>query len=117
LEQILPATFLHTLRAEVLMHKPRHLQALALRIERAEHSPLKDSKKAKRLQPRSTVCSSSFILTPLPSLPVLQEEYRELLEEFRVSLFAPELGTSQPVSEQRLEQKWGQIEEICRQVE
>jgi len=118
LEQILPATFLRTLRAETLTHKPRHLQALALRIERAEHSPLKDSKKAKRLQAQlNRLQQLVHFNTPSPPCQVLQDEYRELLEEFRVSLFAPELGTSQPVSEQRLEQKWRQVEEICRRVE
>ncbi len=30
------------------------------------------------------------------------EEFRWLLEEFRVSIFAQELGTAQPVSEKRL---------------
>jgi ATP-dependent helicase HrpA len=50
-------------------------------------------------------------------MPEKISKARELLDEFRVSLFAPELGTSQPVSEQRLEQKWRQVEEICRRVE
>jgi len=33
-------------------------------------------------------------------------EYRWLLEELRVSLFAQQLGTSRPVSPKRLEQAW-----------
>ena len=54
-----------------------------------------------------------------PTLPcrVCQQEYLELLEEFRISIFAPELGTAQPVSEQRLLQKWQEVENICRRVE
>jgi ATP-dependent helicase HrpA len=33
-------------------------------------------------------------------------EYRWLLEEYRVSLFAQALGTVRPVSAKRLEQAW-----------
>ena len=36
-------------------------------------------------------------------------ELRWLLEELRVSLFAQELRTPQPVSVKRLEKVWGQI--------
>jgi len=118
LAQIMPVDFLQTLRAEQLLHKPRYLQALALRIERAEHSPLKDSKKAERLAtPLGQL--QQFTHFNNPSLPcrLCQQEYRELLEEFRVSIFAPELGTAQPVSEQRLLQKWQEIENVCRSVE
>jgi ATP-dependent helicase HrpA len=34
-----------------------------------------------------------------------------------VSIFAPELGTAQPVSEQRLAQQWQEVENCCRSVE
>ena len=39
--------------------------------------------------------------------PALQ--YRWMLEEFRVSLFAQHLGTRQAVSEKRLQQQWGEV--------
>ncbi len=38
------------------------------------------------------------------------DEYRWLLEELRVSLFAQELRTPQPVSAKRLVKAWEQIE-------
>jgi ATP-dependent helicase HrpA len=37
------------------------------------------------------------------------EEFRWLLEELRVSLFAQELRTPQPVSVKRLEKAWEQV--------
>ncbi|MCI5148347.1 MAG: DUF3418 domain-containing protein, partial [Candidatus Electrothrix sp. MAN1_4] len=43
--------------------------------------------------------------------------YRSMVEEFRVSVFAPEIGTALPVSEKRLKQQWQQVEESCRRVE
>jgi ATP-dependent helicase HrpA len=36
-------------------------------------------------------------------------EFRWLLEELRVSFFAQELRTPQPVSVKRLEKAWGQL--------
>ena len=38
------------------------------------------------------------------------DEYRWLLEELRVSLFAQELRTPQPVSTKRLDKAWAQLE-------
>jgi ATP-dependent helicase HrpA len=43
---------------------------------------------------------------PGPPWPGSVVEYRWLLEEFRVSLFAQQLGTARPVSAKRLEQAW-----------
>jgi ATP-dependent helicase HrpA len=118
LEQIVPVQFLQTLNAEQLQHKPRYLQALALRIERAEHSPLKDKKKAEQLlTPVARVRQMTHFNNPTIACLNCQQEYLELLEEFRVSLFAPELGTAKPVSEKRLLQKWKEVENICRRVE
>ena len=37
------------------------------------------------------------------------DEYRWLMEEFRVSLFAQQLGTHAKVSAQRLKQAWPKI--------
>ncbi|MDD2464738.1 MAG: ATP-dependent RNA helicase HrpA [Desulfobulbus sp.] len=118
LEQIVPTHFLCTLRPEELKHKPRYLQALSLRIERAEHAPLKDDKKAERLaKPLARLQQMAHFKRPTQPCHICQQEYLELLEEFRVSIFAPELGTAQPVSEQRLLQKWQEVENICRRVE
>jgi ATP-dependent helicase HrpA len=35
--------------------------------------------------------------------------FRWMLEEFRVSLFAQQLGTALPVSTQRLERQWARV--------
>ena len=36
-------------------------------------------------------------------------EYRWMVEEFRISLFAQELGTAKPVSAQRLDKVWEEV--------
>jgi len=40
-------------------------------------------------------------------------EYRWLLEELRLSLFAQELKTIQPISVKRLDKLWLEINEKC----
>jgi len=57
-------------------------------------SPAKDAEKSKQLTPFSGWQKQ---------VPAAQREaFRWLLEEFRISLFAQELGTAQPVSAPRL---------------
>ncbi len=77
-----------------LTHLPRYLRAVAVRAERAAVSPAKDAEKARALAPFADW------ETRVP--PPQRGEFRWLLEEFRVSIFAQELGTAQPVSVQRL---------------
>ncbi len=77
-----------------LAHVPRFLRAVAVRAERAVLNPAKDAEKAAALVP------FAGWETRVP--PAQRETFRWLLEEFRVSIFAQELGTAQPVSAQRL---------------
>ena len=66
-----------------------------MRAERAALQPAKDREKAARLTPW---------IEALPEVPAANREaYRWMLEEFRVSLFAQELGTSITASPARLE--------------
>jgi ATP-dependent helicase HrpA len=57
-------------------------------------NPAKDAEKAKQL--------GAFVGWEKQVPEASKESFRWLLEEFRVSLFAQELGTAQPVSAQRL---------------
>ncbi len=73
---------------------PRYLRAVAVRAERAAVSPAKDADKARALAPFADW------ETRVPAEN--HDAFRWLLEEFRVSIFAQELGTAQPVSPARL---------------
>ncbi|MCI5129019.1 MAG: DUF3418 domain-containing protein, partial [Candidatus Electrothrix sp. AUS3] len=105
--------------------RKRWLQALTKRIERAEHSPQKDTAKAKRVRPfaeqlrqlerkEAEQKAGGSIAAPCQEAVA---QYRRMVEEFRVSVFAPEIGTAMPVSEKRLKQQWQLVEESCRRVE
>ncbi len=95
LERLVPGDFLASTPFDRLPHLPRYLKAVRLRAERARLNPAKDAEKARQLAPFLPWQSS------LP--PERREAFRWMLEEFRVSLFAQELGTPQPVSARRLE--------------
>ena len=117
LERLLPADFL-TLGKQGLAECPRYLQALIMRIKRAEHDPQKDEIKAKRLQtPEKRLEETRHFHLHAQKCQICLQEYMSMLEEFRVSVFAPELGTKEPVSEQRLQKKWQEVVTACRQVE
>ena len=77
-----------------LPHLQRYLKAVQVRAERASLNPTKDAEKAKPLEP--------FAGKEREVPEVRRQAFRWMLEEFRVSLFAPELGTAYPVSPQRL---------------
>ena len=87
-----------------LQHLPRYLKAIRLRVERLLLDPAKDRNKATQIQPmwQAYLEKRQQMSDPLPQL----EEFRWLLEEFRVSIFAQELRTACPVSKQRLQQMW-----------
>ncbi len=118
LENILPADFLLTRSNEQMMHTGRYLQALAVRLQRAEQDPAKDAQKQKRLT--SAVNRLAHIRDFSHHNPECRKSialYQTMVEEFRVSIFAPELGTAMPVSEKRLKKLWQELENNCRRVE
>jgi ATP-dependent helicase HrpA len=94
LQRLIPGDFLARTPHGQLPHLFRYLRAMQIRAERAVVSPAKDAEKAKQLLPFANWESR----VPEPQ----REPFRWMLEEFRVSLFAQELGTAQPASAQRL---------------
>ena len=94
LQRLLPGDFLARTPPGQLPHLHRYLRAIQIRAERASVNPAKDAEKAAQLAPFANWEKR---------VPTAQHEaFRWMLEEFRVSLFAQELGTAQPASAQRL---------------
>jgi ATP-dependent helicase HrpA len=96
LARLAPPDFLARTPYARLPHLHRYLRAVPVRAERAAVSPAKDMEKAKQLTP--------FAGWEKRVPQHNRDTYRWLLEEFRVSLFAQELGTAQPVSPKRLKE-------------
>ena len=125
LKGIVSAGFLTDFSSSEAGERKRWLRALAKRVERAEHSPHKDADKAKRVQPfteqlrqlerkEAEQKAGGSIAAPCREAVT---QYRRMVEEFRISVFAPEIGTALPISEKRLKEQWQQVEESCRRVE
>lgn len=93
--RLLPADLLLSTPHAQLLHLPRYLKAVLLRAERAANNPAKDADKAALIR--------DFDGWEQEVPAANRETFRWLFEEYRVSVFAQELGTAQPASVKRLE--------------
>ena len=108
LEALIPPDFLSRFTDRRVRLLPRYLKGLRIRAERAYVSPEKDRAKEaqfgvyraeldelrKRILARPTQEGLDFI-----------EDVSQMLEEFKISLFAPEIKTLFPISGKRIEKK------------
>ena len=118
LKELLPADFLKSRNFSDLQETARYLKALAIRFERAMYSPAKDAKKTELISHAvNRLKNLSSSSRPTPDCNEILKEYSTMVQEYRVSVFAPELGTAFPVSEKRLKKKWQEVENICLRVE
>jgi len=118
LVDLLPKNFLGKYTRERFEHIPRYLDALRLRLERGAYDLVKDSSKAEQAAPfvkalktleEGAAESASFLLSIEKRAAV--DEFRWMVEEFKVSLFAPELKTAFSISAKRLLIKLKEIKE------
>jgi ATP-dependent helicase HrpA len=110
LDVLLPGRFLELISFERLAEMPRYLKALLTRIERARLNPLKDQERARQLAPYQEAVKGLMAAPPKGAEERrLAEEFRWLVEEFKVSLFAQELGTKVPVSAKRLDEALARV--------
>ena len=108
MEALVPPDFLSRVSDRRMRLLPRYLKALKIRAERAYAYPEKDRAKEtqidvyrleldevrKRILSRPTQEGLDFI-----------EDVAQMIEEFRISLFAPEIKTLFPISGKRIEKK------------
>ena len=86
---------------------PRYFKAIRTRIDRASHNPSGDETKMARFEPywedyRDLVSRRDAHIASRAAL----DEYRWMLEEYRVSVFAQEVGTPVKVSPKSLAELW-----------
>jgi ATP-dependent helicase HrpA len=106
LNALVPSDFLERVSFERLADLPRYLKALRVRCERALLNPVKDQERAKQVRPYIDALKQLQTIEVEPeSFPVLVDEFRWMVEEFKVSVFAQELGTAMPVSPKRLNEQ------------
>lgn len=92
---------------ERLSHLPRYLKAIRLRIEKYAANPSRDGQRGAEVNALWAKYASKVETNDRKgvSTPAL-EEFRWMIEELRVSLFAQELKTPSPVSGKRLMKFW-----------
>ena len=87
-----------------LAHFPRYLKAVQVRMDKLRADPARDTKQMAEWSLAATPWqrAQKAIRRGDPKM----EEYRWMLEELRVSLYAQELKTPMPVSAKRLQKMW-----------
>lgn len=103
--------FLIEISWDWLIQTPRYLAAILARFEKLAAGGLeRDRQIAARLSPRwQEYLQREQVALTRGELPAKLVQYRWMLEEYRVSLFAQSLGTAVTVSEQRLDKAWERI--------
>ncbi len=105
LDALIHPRFLRQLDLSRLYHYPRYLEALSRRIDRARQNPSKDAEKAKPL----IVCIRRY--AALKKVSVADKwRLRWLLEEYKVQIFAQELGTDGKVSPKVVDAAFAKLE-------
>ena len=99
---------LHTPWA-ALQHFPRYLKAVVMRLDKMRADAERDASRLAELRPLEQRWQRRLVELK-GARHGRMDEYRWLLEELRVSLFAQELRTPQPVSAKRLDKAWAQIQ-------
>lgn len=109
--ELFPEGFLTSTPWEWLEHYPRFLKAISLRLNKLSSGLLRDRQQQELLSPRWQAFQERAEEHRQQGIddPELGT-YRWMLEELRVSLFAQELGTSIPVSPQRLDKQWAKVQ-------
>src|SRR5207245_4749595 len=108
LARLVPKRFVADTPWAQLAHLPRYLKGVTMRLDKWRSDPERDASRLAELRP----IEQRFLRTLADrkgAVDARLEEFRWLLEELRVSLFAQELRTPQPVSVKRLEKAWSQL--------
>ena len=108
LQRLVPKRFLTATPYAQLQHFARYLKAITLRLEKWRADPARDAARLAELRPQEQRYWR-LVADRKGAVDARMQEYRWLLEELRVSFFAQELRTPQPVSIKRLDKLWAQL--------
>ncbi len=107
LKRLLGKHFVVATPFERLQHYPRYLKAIVVRLDKLKAAPQRDAQLMAEYGPLWTNYERRAIqLAKLGAVDPQVEQFRWLLEELRVGLYAQELRTPVPVSVKRLQKQW-----------
>jgi len=100
--------FVQELSPGRLEHYPRYMEAMLIRLASVEKDPNRDALRMREIEPFWRQYLQ--LLEQGHDYDEVVDAYRWLMEEFRVSLFAQQLGTRAKVSVKRLREAWRKID-------
>ncbi|HEY8354806.1 MAG TPA: ATP-dependent RNA helicase HrpA [Methylophilaceae bacterium] len=111
LAELLPRHFMTETPWDRLQHLPRYLKAMQLRLDKYPGNSERDGRHAQAIQQLWQRWSERVQARRKAGQEISQAlaDYRWLIEELRVSLFAQELKTPFPVSVKRLDKIWEEL--------
>ncbi len=109
INRLIPKKFLQATPWDRLQHLARYLKAITLRLDKYRADPARDAARLTELRPQEQRYWR-LVAERKGAVDERMQEFRWLLEELRVSFFAQELRTPQPVSVKRLDKAWAQIQ-------
>jgi ATP-dependent helicase HrpA len=108
LQRLMPKNFMAATPWPQLQHYARYHKAITQRLDKYRADPDRDAQRLTELKPQEQRYWR-LVAERKGAQDARMLEFRWLLEELRVSFFAQELRTPQPVSIKRLEKAWGQL--------
>jgi ATP-dependent helicase HrpA len=104
---LLPKDFLVAFEWDRLAHFPRYLKGASVRLDKLRNNPARDAQSMSEWKVLAQAWERERLARRRAGVedPAL-EEFRWLLEELRVGLYAQELRTPMPVSVKRLQKIW-----------
>ncbi len=104
---LLPKDFLTVFPWERLSHFPRYLKAASVRVDKFRNNPARDAQLMAEWKALAQAWEREALAKRRAGVadPFL-DDFRWLLEELRVGLYAQELKTPMPVSVKRLQKIW-----------
>ena len=111
MQRLIGKSFIAATPFERLQHFPRYLKAAQVRLDKLKADPARDARLLAEFQPLWTQYERRALqFARLGRQEPQLEQFRWLLEELRVNLFAQELKTPVPVSVKRLQKMWEGIQ-------
>ncbi|KAB0580926.1 ATP-dependent RNA helicase HrpA [Ideonella dechloratans] len=108
LQRLVPKRFVALTPYAQLQHFPRYLKGIVMRLDKLRADPARDGQRLAELRPLEQRYQRRLADLKGQTDSRL-DDFRWQLEELRISLFAQELRTPQPVSVKRLEKTWAQL--------
>ncbi len=94
--------FVHHTPDETIQRLPAYFRAIGARLDKLKTDPAKDRQRQAEISPYWQRYLQNIGRAADPTM----QQYRWMIEEFRISVFAQEIGTAYPVSAKRLDKQW-----------